>query len=90
MQRTPSLRLANCESHPQRGATRVVEFRIPDPLSARHDEYLERRYLLVCADDDCDISAHAAARMSGAHERTIATYPLTVADFEAITGLQAA
>lgn len=90
MPRTPSHHPATCESHPDRGATRVTEYRIPDPLSARHDEYITTIYLLICDSPDCETSARAAARMAGADERTIDTYPLTLALAEAITGQVAA
>lgn len=75
-----------CDTHPEIPASRVVEYRIPDPLSTRHDEYLDTRHLFICASDACEVSAQAAARMDGADPRTVATYPLTPSDADAILG----
>lgn len=77
---------AACETHQGVPAVRVVEYRIVDPFSATGDEHLPAGYLLVCAAKACEIAAFAAARMSGADERTITAYPLTPALAADLTG----
>ena len=77
---------AACRTHPDRAATLVVEYRVPDPHSATGDETFDPAYLLVCPDERCVDLAEDEAVWQGATETLIDTRLLTHGEADAILG----